>query len=357
MSIRSSLWFRIVTKVLLGILAVFLILYAIGCLFFSAPVYEGPRSDHFDGREFHNIPPVKGRRFGAFLKWIRTREPGEWLEWVDAPYKESPPERVGRGKLRATVVNHSTVLIQMDGFNILTDPIWSERIGPVSWAGPKRHRPPGIRIEDLPPIDYVIISHNHYDHLDLPTIRRIVEEHSPVIYAGLGNKALFDSEGILDSHEMDWWEEAMLANDITLAYVPARHFSGRGLCDRNRTLWGGFVIKGPAGSVYFAGDTGKGAHLEQIRERYGSPRLALLPIGAFLPYWFMLPVHLSPEQAVEVHHLMGAGTSLPVHYGTFRLGDDGQFEPVERLSKEIERTKTPSDAFPILEFGTGIDLP
>jgi L-ascorbate metabolism protein UlaG (beta-lactamase superfamily) len=343
--------------VLAGVLAAFLLMYVIGCFVVSAPTYRGPRSDHFDGREFNNVPPIEGRRFDAFLKWVWTREPGPWLEWVESPYGQPPPEKVGHGDLRATVVNHSTVLIQMDGLNILTDPVWSERIGPVSWAGPKRHRPPGIRFEDLPPIDVVLLSHNHYDHIDISTLRRLTAAHRPRIFTGLGNKALLESKGIAGSQDMDWWDEARLSEEVTLAFVPSRHFSSRGLCDRNRTLWGGFVIKGPAGIVYFASDTGMGPQFTEIKTRYGPPRLALLPIGAFLPYWFMLPVHLTPEQAVEVHHLMGAGTSMPIHYGTFRLGDDGQFEPLERLAKEIERTKTPLDRFPILEFGTGIDVP
>jgi len=347
---------RFLSRMLALLLAAFVALFAIGCFWVSAPPYEGARSGHFDGRRFHNIPPIGGRRFGPFLKWMWTREPGRWLEWIDAPAGAPPPERVGRGDLRVTVVNHATALVQMDGLNILTDPVWSDRIGPVSWAGPKRHRPPGIRFEELPPIDYVIISHSHYDHLDMPTLRRIVSAHAPIIYAGLGNKALFDEEGIGDAREMDWWDEIKLGDDTTLAFVPSRHFSGRGLCDRNRTLWGGFVIKGPAGSVYFASDTGMGEHFKEIRERYGKPRLALLPIGAFLPYWFMLPVHLSPERAIEVHRLLGAGTSVPIHYGTFRLGDDGQFEPTERLAREIARTGTPTKSFPILPFGKGLDV-
>jgi len=342
---------------LAAVLATFLLLYFIGCFVVSAPPYRGPASDHFDGTEFHNVPPIEGRHFGRFLKWMWTREPGPWLEWVEAPYGKPPPERVGPGKLRATVVNHSTVLIQMDGLNILTDPVWSDRIGPVSWAGPKRHRPPGIRFEELPPIDVVLLSHNHYDHIDIPTLERLEAAHRPRIFTGLGNRALLEGKGIGESEEMDWWDEREIAAGVTLAFVPSRHFSSRGLCDRNRTLWGGFVIRGPAGTVYFASDTGMGPHLEQIREKYGPPRLALLPIGAFLPYWFMRPVHLSPEQAVEAHRLLGAGTSLPVHYGTFRLGDDGQFEGVERLAKEIERTNTPEVEFPVLEFGTGVDVP
>jgi L-ascorbate metabolism protein UlaG (beta-lactamase superfamily) len=254
-------------------------------------------------------------------------------------------------------VNHATVLIQMDGLNILTDPVWSERIGPVSWAGPKRHRPPGIRFEDLPPIDVVLVSHSHYDHMDMPTLASLRDEHGPRFYTGLGNEPVLAAGGIDGAVEMDWWDEVEIADGVTLAFVPARHFSGRGLCDRNRTLWGGFAIRGPAGTVYFAGDTGAENDFERIRDTYGAPRLAMIPIGAFLPAWFMQPVHTSPEQAVEVHERLGAGVSMPIHYGTFRLGDDGQFEPVERLAKAlIERPDALPD-FWIMGFGEGRNVP
>ncbi len=353
---RNQCRFRAFTWVLAAILSGLLALAAIGCFWFGSPRYDGPLTGHFDGGRFHNAESVSGRHFGRFLKWIWTRKPGPWLEWVDAPYGPPPPKRVGAGELRATVVNHSTVLIQMEGLNILTDPVWSDRIGPLSWAGPKRHRPPGIRFEDLPPIDVVLISHSHYDHLDVPTLKRLVAAHDPAIYTGLGNSAVLERAGIEGSREMDWWDEDEAADGVKIAFVPARHFSGRGLCDRNRTLWGGFVIKGRAGTVYFAGDTGMWKHMDRIRDRYGPPRLAVLPIGAFLPRWFMEPVHLSPEQALEAHHRLGAGTSLPVHYGTFRLGDDGQFEPVERLMKAVFESGTPPQEFPVPPFGEGIDI-
>lgn len=357
MNFRSQFRLRPFTWMLLSVLAILLTLMAIGCFIIGSPRYKGLPSDHFDGKRFFN-PIASGRRgFPDMLKWLWSRKPGPWLPFQMHPYGPPPPERVGKGKLRITPINHSTVLIQMDGLNMLTDPVWSERIGPVSWAGPKRHVNPGLSLEELPPIDVVLLSHNHYEHIDLPTLKEIVSRHTPKIFTGLGNNALLTRAGITASTEMDWWDEAKLSHNVGIAFVPARHFSSRGLCDRNRTLWGGFVILGPAGPVYFAGDTGMGPHFEEIVERYGKPRLALLPIGAFLPRWFMAPMHLSPEQAVAVHHLMQARTSVPIHYGTFKLGDDGQFEGVERLLQEVMRTGTPPASFPVIPFGTGFDVP
>jgi len=348
---------RLFTWVLVAILAGLLGLYSYGCFWIGAPAYSGPVTENFDGARFHNVPPVERNGFAGFLKWTWTRKPGPWLEWVEAEPGPPPPERVGAGEMRATFVNHSTVLVQMDGLNILTDPVWSERIGPVSWAGPKRHRLPGIRFEDLPPIDVVLVSHSHYDHMDMPTLIRLRDEHGPRFYTGLGNRAVLAEEGIEASAEMDWWDETEIAEGVTLAFVPARHFSGRSLCDRNRTLWGGFVIKGPAGTVYFAGDTGAENDFERIRDTYGAPRLAMIPIGAFLPAWFMSPVHTSPAQAVEVHERLHAGTSIPIHYGTFRLGDDGQFEPVERLANALIERPQVIPNFWVLGFGEGGPVP
>jgi len=253
-------------------------------------------------------------------------------------------------------VNHSTVLVQMDGFNVLTDPIWSERCSPFSWAGPRRARPPGVRWEDLPPIDAVLISHNHYDHLDVATLQRLARDHRPRIYATLGNGALLRSRGIPVTAELDWWQSADLGPGLSLTSVPAQHFSNRSITDRNRALWTGFVIQGGAGAVYFAGDTALGPHFEQIRNRLGPVRLALLPIGAFRPEWFMSPVHLSPSEALRAHHLVGAATSVAIHFGTFQLGDDGIDEPVQLLQQEMQRL-SPPPRFWVLGFGEGRDVP
>jgi len=314
----------------------------------AAPHYRGHVSDHFDGERFRNRE--RAVRQGSFWKWQFTREPGFWPAWVDAQPGPRPPERVGDQTLRVTFINHATMLIQLDGLNVLTDPIWSDRTSPVSWAGPKRHRPPGICFDDLPPIDVVVVSHNHYDHLDLPTLRRLELRDHPRILTPLGNGALMRRYGIEGAIELDWWQR----NDrITL--VPARHFCARAISDRDRNLWGGFVISGSAGNVYFAGDTGWGAHFAEIGERFAPIRAALLPIGAYLPRWFMQPVHIDPAQAVDAHLALGARTSIPMHYGTFALGDDGIDDPLRDLQSALAAKGHPH--FVILENGEGRDLP
>jgi len=253
-------------------------------------------------------------------------------------------------------VNHATVLLQMDGLNVLTDPIWSDRCSPLSFVGPRRRRPPGIRFEDLPPIDVVLISHNHYDHLDLPTLRLLADRDHPQILAGLGNREFLESEGIGKSRDLDWWIEVDVAPGIRVQSVPAQHFSGRGLCDRDGSLWMGFVIRGSSGSVYFAGDTAFGPHFEEIRRRCGPLRLALLPIGAFQPEWFMSRYHMSPEQALDAHRSLGAGSSMAVHFGTFRLADDGEELPARRIREALAAHPEPKPRFWVPEFGEGRDI-
>ncbi len=322
----------------------------------STPGYDGPKSDHFDGERFFNQPPIERMGFGDFLAWQLDKEPGPWRDWVDAEPGPKPPERVGRGELRVTFVNHATTLVQVDGLNILTDPIWSERASPVSFAGPRRVRPPGLRFEDLPPIDVVLLSHNHYDHMDVPTLQALARAHRPRLFAGLGNSSFLACED-LTATDLDWWQSVALTDEVTLTSVPTRHFSNRGLTDQDENLWTGYVISGPAGRVYFAGDTGYGPHFRAVRERLGPPRLAILPIGAYEPRWFMREVHVAPDEAVQAHLDLGAGTSLGMHFGTFRLADDGELEPPEELAAALRARGIPGQRFWVLGFGEGRDVP
>jgi len=340
-----------------GLAAILAVVLGIGCFMFSAPRYNGPVSDHFDGRRFLNETGVRAAGMPGAVRWLLHREPGPWKAWTDQAFGEPPPERIEGSGMRVTFVNHATCLVQTCGWNVLTDPVWSERIGPVSFAGPKRARPPGIRFEDLPPVDVVLVSHNHYDHLDLATLRRLYERHHPRIYVPLGNKELLDRNGIPGSKEMDWWSTVEIGPGVRLTAVPAQHFSFRGLCDQDVTLWCGYVLQTPAGAAYFAGDTGMGPHFREIRARFGPPRLALLPIGAFRPLWFMSGVHTSPEDALQAREILSAGTSLAIHFGTFRLADDGQEEPATRLTAALAAHAAPRPRFWILRNGEGRDVP
>lgn len=321
----------------------------------SAPRYRGPSSDHFDGRKFHNLSAQAPRGFRDALKWMLHRERGEWRRWTDAAPGPPPPRRVD--DLRVTFVNHATTLIQISGVNVLTDPVWSERVSPVTFAGPKRVRPPGIRFDDLPPIDAVLVSHNHYDHLDLATLGRLARRDRPRIFTGLGVSELLARRGVAGGLELDWWEGVDMAAGITVTSVPVQHFSGRGLSDRNATLWTGFVVSAAAGRVFFAGDTGYGPHFAEIARRFPGIRLAILPIGAYRPEWFMGPVHETPAQAVEAAKDLGAATSVGMHFGTFELTDEGQEEPPRDLEKALAAAPEPKPRFWVLGFGEGRDVP
>lgn len=328
----------------------------LGCCVFSAPAYEGPESDHFDGEVFFN-EPRREHEFADFLKWRMDRDDAPWPDWVEIEPGPPPPERVDEGDLRVTFVNHATCLVQMDGINVLTDPVWAGNVGPVSWLGPERHHAPGLAFEDLPPIDVVLISHNHYDALEVDTLRRLAEEHRPRIFVGLGITQYLDDEEITGGEDLDWWDEREVVPGVRVTAVPARHFSGRGTCDRNKTLWCAYVVEGPSGRVYFAGDTGWGDHFAETRERLGPMRLALLPIGSYRPRWFMSPVHIDPAQAVNAHQVLEAGTSLGIHYRTFALGDDGPDEPEQELLGELDAAEVPHDRFWALEPGESRDVP
>jgi L-ascorbate metabolism protein UlaG (beta-lactamase superfamily) len=327
---------------------------AIEGLVFGAPRWRGAVSDHFDGVRFRNLDAGRQSE-GSFLKWQATRQPGEWPEHPEATYGPPPPERVSDGRLRITFINHSTTLIQIDGVNILTDPVWSHRVSPVSFTGPRRHRPSGIRFDDLPPIDLVVVSHNHYDHMDVATLRALQERHRPAIVAPLGNAALMHRHGVGGAIDLDWWETTRHANGIETTVVPARHFSARAISDRDRNLWSGFVVSGRSGNIYFAGDTGWGDHFAEIGRRFAPIRAALLPIGSYLPRWFMHPAHIDPAQAVDAHVALGARTSVAVHFGTFALGDDGEYDPVRDLNAALAGKGNPP--FLVLDQGEGRDLP
>jgi len=311
---------------------------------------EPPFSRHFDGKRFFNPNAPQVRGFLDVLRWKLTTRPEPSPRFVSDVEQSKPPSSVEGNELRVTLINHSTLLLQQDGSNILTDPIWSERASPVAWAGPRRRRKPGVRWEDLPRIDIVLLSHNHYDHLDIATLRRLGDRGQSqfIVPARVGR--LLRSHRIGPVHELDWGESLPFAR-TTIHSVPASHFSSRGLFDRNRTLWCGYVIEAANRVIYFAGDTAFGGHFVQIRERFGTPRLALLPIGAYEPRWFMSSVHMSPEDAVRAHEILGAETSIAIHHGTFQLADDAIDTPRKLLGE-----CAPGDSFLVPGNGQFVTL-
>jgi L-ascorbate metabolism protein UlaG (beta-lactamase superfamily) len=328
-------------------------------------------SDHFDGSVYFNPnapQPVssatgqtstRGRSWWIWRFIFGTDWP-EWPEIKDSPPGPAPAARVPEGALRITPVGHATFLIQMDGLNILTDPIWSDRCSPISWIGPKRHKKPGISFEDLPQIDIVLVSHNHYDHLDLPTLKRLAKIGVRRAFAPLGNLNLVQGTGIEKVEELDWWQSISLSENVMVTLVPAQHFSSRSLWDRNKTLWGGFVISGPSGNVYFAGDTGYGPHFREIARRFSPVRVAILPISPFQPRPSNEPPrvshHMGPLEAIPAHKDLNAQVSIAAHFQVFQLGSDGFDDALNELSAVLKEHNLNHDAFVALEPGQPLEL-
>lgn len=286
--------------------------------------------------KFDNLEPFADKSFWQLMKWRFTGSRGDWPEKV--PFKTVvPPKRVEGDDLKFTVLNHASILIQHNGLNIITDPHYSERASPVSWAGPKRVREPSVKFEDLPPIDVVLISHNHYDHLDVPTLKRLHDKFNPIIIMGLKNHHILNDAKISNYVELDWWQSHTVKG-VTFHFVPAQHWSARGLFDRFESLWGGFYMHTPARSVYFAGDTGYGSFFKKIYQKLGSPDISFIPIGAYEPRWFMKASHINPQEAVRAHEALESKVSIGIHLETFQLTDEAYETPRMEFAKAWENS-------------------
>jgi len=260
--------------------------------------------------------------------------------------------KANRTDTTATWIGHATVLVQVAGVNVLTDPVFSERASPVGFAGPKRRVPPGIALADLPHIDAVVISHNHYDHLDLDSVKRLAQQAGgpPRFFVGLGLKAWFADNGITNVTEMDWWDKNSYMG-LEFNFVPVQHWSKRTLTDANHTLWGGWVVRAPKYSFFHAGDTGYSKDFAEIGKRFGDIDLGLIPIGAYAPRWFMHDQHVDPQQSVMIHRDVHAKKSIGIHWGTFELTDEPLDEPPGKLAEEMQKAGVAKDAFVALKHG------
>jgi L-ascorbate metabolism protein UlaG (beta-lactamase superfamily) len=319
------------------------------------PYFE-PAIAHRGADGFHNNYPVA--REGGFWRWQWDR----WRDGLPRPpangyrFPMADPEvaylRANKTENTLTWIGHATVLLQVGGLNLLTDPHFGERASPVSFAGPKRRVPPGLTIEQLPHIDAVVISHNHYDHLDLDSIRRLAAQAGgpPQFYVPLGLRPWFNALGVTTVTELDWWDRREQAG-VSIHFVPTQHWSQRGLTDRNQTLWGGWVIEHPALRFYFGGDTGYSRDFADVAKRFGSFDLAAIPIGAYEPRSFMAPFHVNPAEAVQIQFDLHARQAVGIHWGTFELTDEALDEPPLALQRELAKRGLDPSTFFVLRHG------
>lgn len=280
------------------------------------------------------------------------REPrSRWPPSVATKGIPSLDETLGPDDVAVTFVNHATFLIQLSGVNVLTDPIWSKRASPLSWIGPTRVRKPGVAFDDLPHIDLILISHNHYDHLDIPTLRKLNEKFSPAVLVAAGDRRLVESVGLRDVHELDWWEEIQIRPGLTISFAPTQHFSGRSLWNRQRSLWGSYMIRHADRLVYYGADSGYSSHFSEIQKRLGAAAIALLGIGAYEPRWFMGPLHMNPAEAVKAHEDLASKHSIGMHFGTFQMSTEAIDQPQADLKIALARANIPESKFVTLQEG------
>jgi L-ascorbate metabolism protein UlaG (beta-lactamase superfamily) len=292
---------------------------------------DGP---HTDGKIFFNPGETSVRGLRDLLKWKLTSRPARWPDKVEVTPQPLPPAPTGDGVV-ATWVGHATFVLRTRSATVLTDPIFSERAGPRPWLGPKRVAAPGVDFAAIPRVDLVLLSHDHFDHCDLPSLRDLARRDNPLVVCPLGHRSLLADAGLGRVTELDWWEACAVAPGTEVTLVPSRHWSRRSPFSTNKRLWGGFVVRSGGRQVYFAGDSGYEEGLfTEIRRRCGAPDLALIPIGAYEPRWFMASAHMNPAEALRAHREVGARKSVAMHWGTFQLTDEGFKDPVHALDAE-----------------------
>lgn len=330
-----------------------------------------PPSAQLNGKTDLSFDPLAGGRGLALLRWKLTSRAARWPARV--PLAPQPPPPVPRAyEIVATWIGHSTYLLQTAHGNFLTDPFFSDRASPIAWAGPRRVQPPGLAFDALPPIHAVLLSHDHYDHFDSASLRRLARAHDPVFLAPLRHTDLLTRAGARRIVELDWWQTHPLSPAVSFTLTPARHWSNRLGTPRNHRLWGGFALNlgsapnpaAPGASsdsaprrVWFAGDTGYDGDLfREIAHRCGSPDLALVPIGAYEPRWFMAPMHMNPAEAVQTHLDLGARLSLAMHWGTVQLTDEARDEPPAALAAARVAANLPAESFKVLAPGASLTV-
>ncbi len=318
--------------------------------------YRGPKSDHFNGRKFH-YPGEEHKRVHSTYNLLSLL-----ISVLNHPWPKNVPE-IRYSTLpnypkdaKITFVNHSTILLQTNSVNFLIDPIYSYRASPFQCIGPYRVRKPGIKFIDLPNIDVVLVSHNHYDHMDLPTLKHLNEVFHPLFIVSLGNKKYLQHYGIENVIELDWWENISYKQS-NITFLPAKHDAQRWLHDYNQTLWGSFGIEVENKKIFFAGDSAYERHFKEIRKRWGRPDFSFIPIGAYEPRDLQKCCHVDPNEAVQAHLDLESKASMGIHFGTFQLASEGVDTPVIDLEKARKKYKVPESEFFVIQEGVSVYLP
>jgi L-ascorbate metabolism protein UlaG (beta-lactamase superfamily) len=326
-----------------------------------------PLSDHYDGEHFFNpepslrAAPPDGKKLtlGSFVLARLKKDPANWATWpkhIENRHYPLPPAPVA--DMQATFIGHSSFLLRLPGLTVLTDPVFSKRCSPTQLAGPRRVRAPGISLKNLPDVDLILLSHNHYDHLDVAALKALRKRFPAVkMITSLGNADFLAKKGMRGAVELDWWQAHHFGETVVTA-TPARHFAARTLWDRNETLWCGFMLQHGGSKLYFAGDSGYTKYFRDIHSRLGAPDLALLPIGAYAPRWFMQAAHMNPADAVQALIDLRAVQAVGMHFGTFQLTAEPIDEPEAGLKAALAAAGLPPERFITLDCGeTGIFAP
>lgn len=339
---------------------ILVVLIVVGVLWLQPQYYWGPKSDHFDGKKFFNREEYGNMSLQSiidFMKWRFRRyysKRNSWPKKINISQTNRPTILVANEDIRVTNVGHATFLIQVGGLNILTDPVWSERVGPLKFWGPKRVIGPGILFDDLPKVDVLWISHNHYDHLDLPTIKKLWKKFSPRIVAPLGTDYPIRSfHSAIKVEVYDWHSSVDISDKVKFHIEPAHHWSSRQIFDHRMALWAALLIDTPAGKIYFVGDTAYagGEHFKKIYQQYGKPQVAILPMGAYEPRWFLEQVHMNPDDMIRAHIDLGRPMTIPSHYDVFPLAEEDYGRALADLDIAMKKHGVDDDSIMPMKIG------